>query len=801
MFGTSVTPDPPSASPRSQDLSTAGSPTGGDSARKRFLTSPGAEATTPHRRRRNPVKVSRACDLCKLRKSKCDGMIPCSKCVRKGRPCLYDTKYSRGRPPTPPPSASLLPPIGPSSEETDVMRESASKTPGMAVASLSRPTTEPRDLSASASPTPRPSHTAVPPERPADTKERVIPTTTAAPSRASPELDMANIEGQVSDPTSGVTFLHRAWTRLSRQHTATSPSDPSLDRLHLQQPWTLAGDKPLPQCSDECPERIAVPDRARSRALLALYFDVCIATYRFLHRETAASWLETLEWNLSVGKPAWSDIGKARAAIVLTILAIAEIHHEKSSALTAEPSSRICADELFGMASNLTETETGFPSLESAQARLIQVLYLLTTSRMNRAWYTFGNVVQIISALGLHRRPDRKRHPSSGGLDYIQSQCSMRTFWAAYILDQHLGVIFGRPRHYHDEDIDQDFPASINDEFMTPQGPLERTDDYGDAGPDCLIDALVFHAKVAQIIGQVSKEVYSITPTSEQDRAAAAHRLVAKLHDWRSTLPPHLGSIHPSSLIPSLRRQSTVLRMAYSHAVMHANRLFLLGNLSASSEPQIASCIGAARVVFETVDGLAREGPLFHAFWWTHYVTFCALLVTYVWEIQQKRRGGSLGVRLDHERLLELASRCHRHLANATATNSPSRRYAVILEEFRREAMGRVVSRHASPPPHLEGDHAGRGTVGVSDAAPMNGWDAQVSGMGGMDYTPATGYDATMADDGLQSFQMGPNLLDAWQTTDWLDLDSSAFGPYIGMGIEMSSMQWVIPQGDSLNTL
>lgn len=204
---------------------------------------------------------------------------------------------------------------------------------------------------------------------------------------------------------------------------------------------------------------------------------------------------------------------------------------------------------------------------------------------------------------------------------------------------------------------------------------------------------------------------------------------------------------------------------------MHANRLFLLGNLEASSEPQVAECIGAARVVFETVDRLAKDGPLFHAFWWTHYVTFCALLVTYVWEIQQARRGGALGVQGDHGRLLELASRCHRHLANATATNSPSRKYAVILEEFRREATGRV-SRHASPPPGGNGEQTARPSVAPSDASHVNGWDtSHLAPVDGMGYAP--GYDAGMTEEGMPSFQLGPNLLDEWQTTDWLDLDSS----------------------------
>lgn len=463
----SATPDP--ATPRPG----AGSPLAGAlGRRRRSQASPEEEEDPGSKRRRNPIKVSRACDFCKLRKSKCNGMIPCDKCISKGRMCLYDTKYSRGRPPTPPPSAS----IAGMGVEGGPGRELQSETPGAA------------PMGASASPAPRPRDAAAS----LRVRER-DPLIT--PSRASPELDMAEIQGQVFDPTSGVTFLHRAWARLARQHNHhDGPPAAAPDQLSHQQPWMLAGDKPLP--SRDCPDCIALPPPHKTQEMVSLYFDVCIATYRFLHRGTTRAWLESIEASLREGKPAWSEVGKPRAAIVLTMLAIASIHRERECMGAPSPELSGCGgDELFGMATHLTDTETGFPSLESAQARIIQVLYLLTTSRMNRAWYTFGNVLQIIAALGLHRRPDRKRGVAGGGGDYIRAQCSIRTFWAAYILDQHLGVIFGRPRHYRDEDIDQDYPASVNDELMTPQGPIEKTDDFGDTGSDCLIDALIFHAK------------------------------------------------------------------------------------------------------------------------------------------------------------------------------------------------------------------------------------------------------------------------------------------------------------------
>ncbi|KAI1855758.1 hypothetical protein JX265_012203 [Neoarthrinium moseri] len=693
-------------------------------------------------KRRKILKVTRACDFCKQRKAKCSGTIPCDKCSKKGRTCLYDAKYSRGHPPEPTPSLQPTASSDLPDNEAVMLRESAI------------------DSSAAFS---------------SEGHRYQAPVSQGPASRASPELGVAEIEGQIFDPTSGITFLERAQRRLSR-HDKTEVTDgaaASADR----QPLMSAGDKPLPQLLDGEPPWLSLPSDGELRGLMALYFDVCIATYRVVHRPSVESWLATLVSNIHQQKPLWQDVGRARAAMVLAALAIATAHQDKSMGFRTiedEEASLRRSDRLFCVSSQLTDGETGFPKLESAQARIIQVLYLLTTSRMNHAWFTFGVALQIISALGMHRKSSRKRRMAASSTDYMQEQCRIRTFWTAYILDKYLGVILGRPRHFHDDDVDQDFPDSIDDENMTPQGPVSDSE----YPSDTFINALVFHARIAQIIGSISREVYSTKKITEKERAAAAQRLSEKLHQWKASLPPHLGSIRPSMLIAGFRRQATVLKLAYSHAIMHANRLFLLGNLNDNSRPQIIECIGAAMDVFQAVDRMAAEGPIFHAFWWTQYVTFCALLVAYVWDIQLKRRGGAaLDLGLQQSKLMALAERCHTHLAMATATNSPSRRYAIILEELRSEALGKPVN--------CQEDVSGQGSHERN-----NGSSAQA-----FQLPATTGRLALQNRDVTAEMQLGghqdqlmmadagfgfrdTNLLDEWQTTDWLELDSSAFGLY-----------------------
>ncbi|KAF3930306.1 hypothetical protein ABW19_dt0200690 [Dactylella cylindrospora] len=586
-------------------------------------------------------------------------------------------------------------------------------------------------------------------------------------SRASPELDVAEIEGQYFDPTSGLTFLHRAWKRL-----ATQKSSVDSDGNEKRQMWMAAGDEPFAIQVDGI---LLIPDKAVSRDLLNFYFESCVVTYRFLHQPSVMTWLDAMDANMQQNLPLWNGVGHARATIVLTILAIASIRQEKIRGIGSpdeEVSSLSVSDRYFCAGLRLlTESETGLPRLESAQARIIQVLYLLQTSRMNQGWYIFGSAVQIISALALHRKSGRKRNVSgrASNTDYINTQYRKRTFWVAYTIDAYLGVVFGRPRHYHDDDIDQDFPDCINDEDMTHQGPAIQ---IADSQQDCHVESLISHARLAQIIGAISRDVYSAKSMPKRDRLAAADRLGSRLRQWKAELPPHLGSIRPSSLIPSFRRQATAMKLAYYHAVLHTYRPFLMrhtsrefGNSHASG---VEECLSAARVALQTSDGMSGDGSLFHAFWWTHYVTFCALAVVYVWEIQQNASGNPPSTQdPSSTKLFELAERCHSHLTREVTACSPSRRYSVILEELRLEARHRSTKNTPTVDSTQTPSYQSNAEVVMMSQLRQELGQPGLVDMGQL----------YVGEGGVSNCNSNP-VWNEWQTGDWLDLDGSAFGPF-----------------------
>lgn len=680
-----------------------------------------------HSNGRRVRKVRQACDRCKSKKLRCSGTRPCDLCTARRQQCLYSSEDGRSK-------ALNRRLLG-----RDLI---SSGTSDMALQS-------PRN------------------------------------DENSPEIDVedasspgtAVFEGQFSDGTSGISFLRRAQARFTQTQQHMKTADDSSFTINV--PLMAAGDKPL-LGGDECPP---LPPHGEAVQLLDLYFDVCVATYRLLHRPSVDGYLSAVKANEQNGLPLSAGLSSSKTAILLGLFAIATFHTQKAKGFSDDEASLGMSDGFFHAAVNYTNNETGLPKVESVQARLIQVFYLLMTCRMNRAWYVFGDILQLISALGIHRTGRRPTGSSKSGADYITSQCRRRVFWTAYILDKYLGVVLGRPPHFHDDDISLEFPDQVNDEHMSSAGPNVNPNVQSS---DCQVDAFVHNAKLARIVGTISRSLYPMHPITDEERLGRLRQINRRLDHWKSQLPAFLGSVRPSTLIRSFRRQSIALKVAYCHAIMHANRTSLLtisspqeNTVTRIDEENVKRCIGAAEEVLKIVDRMASEGPLFHAFWWTHYAAFCALSVVLVWKLQSGKFGHRIALQNGHS-VFELAERCQSHLANATATNSPSRRYTIILDELKEEMDRLSSSRNQSlSGPHFDNQRS---------LEPLSQEDND-----SLQYQ-ATGTNPSLQEDIIPAFDstVAQDWLQGWSAMDWMDLDALVCAYFLHFGIAPTNTKAVI---------
>ncbi|KAF2760960.1 hypothetical protein EJ05DRAFT_491811 [Pseudovirgaria hyperparasitica] len=683
MTGESPLPQPPSTAMTSTTESSIqthsshqASPVS-NSYLKRSL--PDESALDAENRRKTP-KVSRACDLCKAKKVRCSGTLPCDICERKNLSCVYNARYARGKPRTPPAAAD----------------DNGSNPPRLLEAAH---TSASRYESNGFSP-------ALP--------ERSV-------SHLSPEQEVVEKDASQS-PSYKTLFIYRIWKRLADR--VTEDAHESGHSVQSQVVMT-AGDRPF---DGPRPDRssLPAPDRTFHAELLEYYFDFCVVTYRIFHRPTVEDWLETAFAEYDRHRNGWVEsIGPVKSAVIFAMFAIASLRKQKIASLSpreeGKPSPR--SDYFFNAAAWMTDSEMGFPTLESVQARLLQVLYLLQSLRMNEARYLFGMVVQMQSALGYHRK-EREYRRLAFGLpeDYINTEVMKRTFWVAYTMDRYLAVVYGRPRHFPDEELSAVRPDAANDEEMTAAGNTGQ-----DNQEDSHIESLRAHAEMAHFVGLITKDVYAAKTVATSDRCKHARRYSTAMHAWQDNLPPHLGSVRPSFLIPSFKRQSIALKLAFGHALVYANRPFLLSKPAYADHGDIQRCVddclAGARQVLDLFELMTKDQTLIHAYWWTSYVVFSALCVVYVWEISLRTHPdrGVTCVKLKGQRdLFDLAETGFTRLSSAPGAATPIQRYKIILEELRMEAR---QPRDAAQP-------------------------------------------------------AGSNLFSGWQTNDWVELDASVFDSF-----------------------
>lgn len=594
-------------------------------------------------------KVTRACDTCKARKKACSGEIPCEFCVRIRSQCTYNVPYNRGAAASPRPSAQQADTHSQPLPSEDQFRASIASSSPLAQ----------------------------------------VDTHSPAITRHSIEVG-----GQYRGPASAHSFLDKAVRNFHHSQGAQSTLASTSEDVYTS--IFSHGDR-QPPLVREFP--IRWPERAAVNYLVHQYFDFASPTYRILHQGTVERWIHTSYGQHStLPTPEPQSISDAAKAIILLQCAIASLFETRDRPMqdAATWSEWQQSETYYQLAEQILSRETGAPSIESVQARFLTVLYLLSTSRMNRAWFNFGPTVQLLMAIGIHRRQPGKENGLSNPITF---ECSKRVLWCSFTLDEYLSLILGRPRLLHEEDIDQDYPSLINDEHLgEPSAQIIPT-------RNCLMDAPVSHAKLSRILARVSQDLYSIRSVHKDDELQKIQVGIEEINKWQADLPPLLGdNICPSSLISIFQRQSTVIRLARHHAVMFVTRPLLLWDFSQELAADIAkqylrSCIATARDTLALVLELVKDKLLFPAFWYTQYIAFNALSIVYIYLINVKNGRiphhwlfSAAGSEVDKDVLYEMARSTQHYLGQATEMNALAWRYSLVLEVLRAEATMRPSS-------------------------------------------------------------------------------------------------------------
>lgn len=144
-----------------------------------------------------------------------------------------------------------------------------------------------------------------------------------------------------------------------------------------------------------------------------------------------------------------------------------------------------------------------------------------------------------------------------GSFNPIESEVRKRVFWVIHKMDTYVGALLGLPHTINDDDVDQELPAEVDDEYITEKEILPMPE-----GKVSVIQASNAHTTLVAIIAKIVKVVYPLKSSGPRPNVPGAasgytvgyekvRELEVELQQWFTKLPMGLrpGGEAPAIII------------------------------------------------------------------------------------------------------------------------------------------------------------------------------------------------------------------------------------------------------------
>ena len=196
--------------------------------------------------------------------------------------------------------------------------------------------------------------------------------------------------------------------------------------------------------------------------------------------------------------------------------------------------------------------------LPSLQAIVFMIQFLQSSAKLSTCYSYIGVAMRSALRMGMHRS-------FNVNFTHIEAECRKRIFWTIRRMDIYVGALLGLPIFLKDEDVDQDWPAEVDDEYITeteirpmPEGSIS------------VLAAANAHTRLVLILEKICKHVYPIKGTQAGGKNSVTYsvgyskirEIEQDLQGWLDQLPMALkpGGDAPHIIID---RKSTRLNSSH----------------------------------------------------------------------------------------------------------------------------------------------------------------------------------------------------------------------------------------------
>ncbi|TVY82136.1 Activator of stress genes 1-like protein [Lachnellula suecica] len=595
-------------------------------------------ASAPVQKRR---RVTRACDECRRKKIKCDGKQPCTHCTVYSYDCTYDQPSNRRRNPAPQYIEAL---------ETRLQRAETLLRSLLPNIDLNDPNIE----------------AAVQQRQAGSAKEFLLGGPGGRTSDMAAEEDaqlssMIESTGQLDLDDSGHWDFHGGSSgtvfvkRMREQFGGLLPqasSGPFLPKLPRPYPAALM-DSPRSSSNSPAdgnlPNTADLPSKETAKILCDHALNTACSLLRFVHQPTFYVMFERI---YETPVESFGNEEHQYLPLLYVVLALGCMFDRTSE--NDDQTYRVGIDHglKYFRAARAMMDVTDCRDIVSLQTIIFMVIFLQTTANLSTCYSFIGIAMSSALRMGLHRN-------LAGNFNPIEREIRRRLFWIIRKMDTYVSALLGFPMLLSNDDIDQELPLEIDDEYITKDGILPMPQ-----GKVSLYMAPNAHTRLMAILAKVIKYIY---PTKALEQSVQGNSTCASyaisngkireiekdLADWLDKLPMALKPGGTES--PEMLRVQQHLRLAYAHVQMMLYRPFLhyvsrKGKIDDRHYACAAACVSVARNIVHITTEMSKRGFLMGAYWFTMYTTFFAILSLVFFVLENPDKQGSKEILADANR-------------------------------------------------------------------------------------------------------------------------------------------------------
>ncbi|WEW56811.1 DNA-binding transcription factor cat8 [Emydomyces testavorans] len=504
-------------------------------------------------------RVAQACDRCRSKKIRCDGIRPCcSQCANVGFECKTSDKLSRRAFPRGYTESleervrsleaevrELKCLLDEKDEKIDILSRLHSFSPVARKSAVCSTDSSVMEHASGSSTRPDPE----------DTIQVQYTSSLREPTQESPFMGPSSTRAFVDAFVNKLERNGRSSAHIS-VHAVLSPSSLSV--------WPRQE------------SRSRIPPRLVSDQLLNIFFQEWAPFYPIVHRPAILRIYGRYTMNPELIEN--DDYAFAQLNLILGIAAVSSTARIRQDPVIFEqnwvPKLEALSDDI---------------SLPALQCFVLAQMYYSVKSDYKALLRYRSLAVTICLQLGLHQ--DQKRF----SFDSLSNETRKRVFWCQYSLDRFAAALTGLPVLMAESDICAEYPSDADDESATETGFVPTS-----VKESTRISSALALFSVSRILSKVLKALYP-SPVGYEISLPSMHTLAEELEDWLKQLPPHLRlefvQDKPSAGVTSSR--SPLLAIIYYFIRTLIRRPAACYGKPESASPSMLSLVESAKHIIQ----------------------------------------------------------------------------------------------------------------------------------------------------------------------------------------------------------